>query len=230
MSRRARWSGVDGTDGGPTRARHAGRGRGGRPDEARSGLPGGAGGYPAGIRLDAIGRFADADAEALRLLRAGSVGELVASQPHRFAVLEPFSAERAAWRRAAADLQPGTPIGEGTDAVITEGLLRPLDGPPIAVRVAFVSCGDQGYQVLCYPIRARPPGGAPELYRIPTVLSAWRRAERRLEGGGLTHDAAIDLANEIELLRALHLLLFDRSANAPSSSATVSSAGDPPPE
>jgi PAS domain-containing protein len=161
----------------------------------------------ASVVLDADGRYLDADAAALELLGVGSVEELRATSPDRFAVEPPDADEQEALRRAY--------YASRADGVFAEVPFRRLDGEIVRVRVAILEEDDGRFRALFYPIERPATDLTARVYGIADVLSEWRAAERRLVELDPEDEEARRLGDLVALLRDQHGYLFDRKREGP---------------
>lgn len=155
------------------------------------------------VILSAEGAYLDADQAALDLLGVGTVEELRATSPDRFAALPPDPDEQEAWRRAY--------FATSAQGVLAEVAFRRLDGELVRVRTAIVGETDGTYRALFYPVERPTTNLVPRLYRIADVLAEWRSAERLLVEVDPGSAEGSRLAAEIALLRDQYQQLFKRS-------------------
>ena len=156
------------------------------------------------VILDHDGRYLDADEAALELLGVGSIDELRATPPDRFAAVPPDPEEQEAWRKAY--------FSSRAEGVLAEGAYRRLDGELVRVRTAILEEADGRFRALFYPVERPTTNLSAKVYRISDVLAEWRAAERRLVEleSGTEEEARVRA--DIELLREQYQRMFQRSA------------------
>jgi PAS domain-containing protein len=153
--------------------------------------------------LDSDGRYLDADATALDLLGVSTAEELRSTPPETFAALPPEPDEQEAWRKAY--------FASRAEGVMAEVAFRRLDGELVRVRLAILDEGEGRYRALFYPIERPTTNLSVKVYRVAQVLAEWRSAERRLVDLDPESEDARRLADDIELLREQHHVLFDKA-------------------
>lgn len=155
----------------------------------------------ASVIIDSEGHYLDADEAALELLGVGSVEELQATSPERFAVLPPDPDEQAAFQRAY--------FASRADGILAELAYRRLDGELVRVRTAIIDQGDGLYRALFYVVERPTTDLRARVFRIADVLAEWRSAERELVALDPDSDDAREVREAIDLLRAQHRAMFD---------------------
>lgn len=158
------------------------------------------------LRLDAEGRYIDADDVALELLGVASVEALRAMPPNAFRATPPDPEGEAAFRNAFVDA-----LFQG---LIGEGALKRLDGELVRVRTAIVPESEGVYRALLYPIERPTRNITPKVYKIADVLAEWRVAERRLVEIDPSTDEGRRIAADVEQLREQYQFLFRRTSGA----------------
>jgi PAS domain-containing protein len=149
------------------------------------------------IRIDASGRYLDANKSALELLGV-TLAELRASPPDRFAIRASNESEQAALR-AEWESDGSRPL------IGTTGLKR-ADGATIRVSYA-IEANRSGFTARLWQVEGSPEAPS-SVYTVGGVLRQWRAAERDLsELVPGSAEWARTLA-EIELLRGKYQELF----------------------
>lgn len=150
------------------------------------------------IRIDASGRYTNANNAALELLGV-TLAELRASPPDRFAIRPSNESEQAALR---AEWE-----SDGSRPLIGTAGLRRADGKTIRVSYA-IEATRAGFRARLRQVEGSPEA-PPSVFSVGGVLREWRAAERELaELMPGTPEWARTL-NEIELLRGRYQELFN---------------------
>jgi PAS domain-containing protein len=149
------------------------------------------------ITIDHAGRYLDATAAALELLRV-SLAELRTSAPERFAVRPASDAEQAALRD---QWQTG-----GAQPLVGTAGLRRGDGTTIRVSYA-VEAAESGFRATIQPVEGSPEAPA-SLFTVGKVLREWRAAERVLAELAPGTPEWQRTSSEIEMLRGQYQQLF----------------------
>ncbi len=149
------------------------------------------------ITVDATGRYVDANAAALELLRV-SLAELRSSAPDRFAIRPPVDAEQAALRTRWET--------DGTRPLVGTMGLRRADGTTLRVAYA-IEAADSGFRARLWGVEGSPHAAA-SVYTVGDVLREWRTAERELAALVPGTPEWARTLSEIELLRGRYQELF----------------------
>jgi PAS domain-containing protein len=149
------------------------------------------------IRIDAAGRYVDANAAALELLGV-TLAELRASPGDRFAIRPANVAEQAAFRAewGSAGARP---------LVRTAGLKR---GDGATIRVSYaIEADESGFVARLWEVPGSPDA-PPSVFSVGEVLRSWRAAERELAELQQGSPEWARTVSEIELLRDRYRELF----------------------
>ena len=150
------------------------------------------------IRIDASGRYTNANRAALELLGV-TLAELRASPPDRFSIRPANESEQAALRAQWES--------DGSRPLIGTAGLRRADGETIRVSYA-IEATRAGFRARLWQVEGSPEAPS-SVFTVGGVLREWRAAERDLaELMPGTPEWARTL-NEIELLRGRYQELFD---------------------
>jgi len=149
------------------------------------------------IRIDAAGRYVDANQAALVLLRV-TLAELRESPGDRFSIRPTNVAEQAAFR-AEWESAGSQPI------VGTAGLKR---GDGATIRVSYaIEADDSGFVARLWEVPGSPEA-PPSAFSVGEVLRSWRAAERELAELKPGSPEWARTLSEIELLRDRYRELF----------------------
>jgi PAS domain-containing protein len=149
------------------------------------------------IRIDAAGRYVDANQAALVLLGV-TLAELRESPGDRFSIRPTNVAEQAAFR-AEWESAGSRPI------VGTAGLKR---GDGATIRVSYaIEADDSGFVARLWEIPGSPEA-PPSVFSVGEVLRSWRAAERELAELKQGSPEWARTLSEIELLRDRYRELF----------------------
>jgi PAS domain-containing protein len=149
------------------------------------------------IRIDAAGRYVDANEAALELLGV-TLSELRESPGDRFAMRPANIAEQAAFRAEWESAGSGPLVG-------TAGLNRG-DGATIRVSYAIEADGS-GFVARLWKAPGSPDS-PPSVFSVGEVLRSWRAAERELAELHQGSPEWTRTLSEIELLRDRYRELF----------------------
>jgi PAS domain-containing protein len=149
------------------------------------------------IRIDAAGRYVDANDAALELLGV-TLAELRESPGDRFSIRPTNVAEQAAFR-AEWESAGSRPI------VGTAGLKR---GDGATIRVSYaIEADDSGFVARLWEVPGSPDA-PPSAFSVGEVLRGWRAAERELAELKPGSPEWARTLSEIELLRDRYRELF----------------------
>ena len=149
------------------------------------------------IRIDAAGRYVDANAAALNLLRV-TLDELLESPGDRFSVRPTNVAEQAAFRTEWESAGSRPLVG-------TAGLKR---GDGATIRVSYaIEADESGFVARLWEV-AGSPDAPPSVFSVGEVLRSWRAAERELAELKQGSPEWARTLSEIELLRDRYRELF----------------------
>jgi PAS domain-containing protein len=160
-------------------------------------------GPTAAVKLDAAGRYVDANQTALELLGVPSVEVLRETKPDTFSPRPPDLEEQAAFMEAY--------IASAAKGLLVESALRRTDGELIRARTAILPEGD-GYRVVFHPLERPTENLSVRVYTISDVLAEWRQAERKLVDVEPGSDEAIRVNEQIELFKTQYQRMFHRTA------------------
>jgi PAS domain S-box-containing protein len=150
------------------------------------------------IRIDASGRYTDANKAALELLGV-TLAELRASPPDRFAILPANESEQAALRAQWES--------DGSQPLIGTAGLKRADGTTIRVSYA-IEATRAGLRARLWQVEGSPEAPS-SVFSVGGVLRQWRAAERELaELMPGTPEWARTLS-EVQLLRGRYQELFN---------------------
>jgi PAS domain-containing protein len=149
------------------------------------------------IRIDAAGRYVDANDAALELLGV-TLAELRASPGDRFAIRPANVAEQAAFR-AEWESAGARPL------VRTAGLKR---GDGATIRVSYaIEADESGFVARLWEVPGSPDAPT-SVFSVGEVLRSWRAAERELAELQQGSPEWARTVSEIELLRDRYRELF----------------------
>ena len=149
------------------------------------------------IRIDAAGRYVDANAAALNLLGV-TLDELLESPADRFSVRPTNVAEQAAFRTEWESAGSRPLVG-------TAGLKR---GDGATIRVSYaIEADESGFVVRFWEVPGSPDA-PPSVFSVGEVLRSWRAAERELAELTQGSPEWARTLSEIELLRDRYRELF----------------------
>ena len=149
------------------------------------------------IRIDAAGRYLDANAAALELLGV-TLAELQGSPSDRFSMRPANVAEQAAFR---AEWKTG-----GARPLVGTAGLKRGDGATIRVSYA-IEADEAGFVARIWEVPGSPDA-PPSIFSVGEVLRSWRAAERELAELKQGSPEWARTLSEIELLRDRYRELF----------------------
>jgi PAS domain-containing protein len=149
------------------------------------------------IRIDAAGRYVDANEAALELLGV-TLAELRESPGDRFSMRPTNADEQAAFREEWESAGSRPLVG-------TAGLKRG-DGATIRVLYA-IEADESGYLARLWAVPGSPDA-PPSVFSVGEVLRSWRAAERELAELTQGSPEWAQTLSEIELLRDRYRELF----------------------
>lgn len=156
------------------------------------------------LRLDAQGRYLDANEPALDLLGVATVELLRSTPPETFAAIRTDPDEQAAFQRAYAESAAG--------GLLIESAFRRTDGELVRARTAILRDETGGYRAVVHPIERPTNDLSWHVYTIADVLAEWRGAERRLVEVDPSSEEAARVRDQIDLLRDQYQRMFERSS------------------
>jgi PAS domain-containing protein len=149
------------------------------------------------IRIDAAGRYVDANEAALELLGV-TLAELRDSPGDRFAMRPTNADEQAAFREQWESAGSRPLVG-------TAGLKR---GDGATIRVSYaIEADESGYLARLWAVPGSPDA-PPSVFSVGEVLRSWRAAERELAELTQGSPEWAQTLSEIELLRDRYRELF----------------------
>lgn len=149
------------------------------------------------IRMDAAGRYVDANEAALELLGV-TLAELRESPGDRFSIRPANVAEQAAFRTQWESAGSRPLVG-------TAGLKR---GDGATIRVSYaIEADESGFVARLWEVPGSPEA-PPSVFSVGEVLRSWRAAERELAELTQGSPEWARTLSEIELLRDRYRELF----------------------